>query len=580
VDTTLQRIEAAAASGRHVSIIADYELGYWLEPKACPSPSAPYASKAPILSAQVFRGAEYLDGDQVSALLAGHVSQLPAERKICGIADVRPMLDQSTYLVAVERILAYIADGDCYQVDFTFPLAFRHFGEPLALYALLRRAQPVLHGAFVRTPERTMLSLSPELFVKRVGERLTTRPMKGTAPRGDDPLSDAAQRTALENSEKNRAENLMIVDLIRNDLGRIARTGSVRVDDLFTVEAYPTVWQMTSTVSAHVPRATTTLGETFRALFPCGSVTGAPKVRAMQIAAELEVAPRGIYTGAIGYLKPDGDFSFNVPIRTLMLAPDGSGSLGVGSGIVADSEPAGELAECLLKANFATHLEAGFQLIETLLLDYSDARLFPMLDAHLRRLAASARYFSFKFDAERIRAALLDHAQRSDQGTRRRTRLLLNKSGQVEIASTPLPEVGAIDPPKVVLAEARIDSRDLFRYHKTTVRSEYDTELQRLQSSPEIFDAIFCNERGELCEGARTNIYLSFSGILHTPPCSAGLLDGVMRQHLLREQPVPIIERTLIVDDLRRADAIFISNAVRGLQRVELVDAPLSGVQQ
>ncbi len=585
VDAALQRIEAAAATGRHVSIIADYELGYWLEPKACPA--ARYASKVPLLSAQVFRRAEYLDGDQVSALLAAHLAQLPAQRKICGIADVRPMLDESVYLAAVERILAYIADGDCYQVDFTFPLAFRHFGEPLALYALLRRAQPVLHGAFVRTPERTLLSLSPELFVQRAGERLTTRPMKGTAPRGDDPLSDAAQRTALENSEKNRAENLMIVDLIRNDLGRIARTGSVRVESLFTVEAYPTVWQMTSTVSAHVPKSTTTLGEIFRALFPCGSVTGAPKVRAMQIAAELEVGPRGIYTGAIGYLKPDGDFGFNVPIRTLMLAPDGSGSLGVGSGIVADSEPASELAECLLKANFATRLEAGFQLIETLLLDYADARLFPLLDAHLTRLAASAGYFSFKCDAERIRAALLDHAQRSDPGstheaTRRRTRLLLNKSGQVEIASTPLPEVASTDQPKVILAEARIDSRDLFRYHKTTVRSEYDAELQRLQATPEIFDAIFCNERGELCEGARSNLYLSFSGILHTPPCSAGLLDGVMRQHLLREQPVPIVERTLVVDDLRRADAIFMSNAVRGLQRVELVDPSpaLRGVRQ
>jgi para-aminobenzoate synthetase/4-amino-4-deoxychorismate lyase len=395
--------------------------------------------------------------------------------------------------------------------------------------------------------------------------------MKGTAPRGQDPHADAANRAALAASEKNRAENLMIVDLIRNDLGRIARIGSVRVDDLFTVEAYPTVWQMTSTVSAEAPGAT--LGEVFQALFPCGSVTGAPKLRAMQIAAELEPARRGTYTGAIGYLRPDGDFSFNVPIRTLTLAPDGTGSLGVGSGIVADSEPAGELAECLLKANFVTHLAVDFQLIETLLLDDAEARCFPMLDEHLHRLAASARYFSFKFDAERIRLALLEHAQTHGQATgRRRTRLLLHKSGETEITSTPLPETTDAALPKVVTAQWPIDSRDLFRYHKTTVRPEYDAELLRLRATPEVFDALFCNERGELCEGARSNLYLSFAGVLHTPPVSAGLLDGVMRQHLLRQQPLPIIESTLFRDDLLHADAIYISNAVRGLQRVELLD--------
>jgi para-aminobenzoate synthetase/4-amino-4-deoxychorismate lyase len=583
IDAVLRRIEAAAASGRHVSIVVDYELGYWLEPKAWRAAS--YASETPLLTACVFRQAETLDGDDVTAMLAAYAATLPASRRICGIADVRPMLDEVAYLSAVERILAYIADGDCYQVDFTFPLAFRHFGDPLALYALLRRAQPVRHGAIVREPDRTLLSLSPELFVQRNGSRLTTRPMKGTAPRGNDTQSDAANRAALAASEKNRAENLMIVDLIRNDLGRLARIGSVEVEDLFTVEAYPTVWQMTSTISADAPEAS--LGAVFHALFPCGSVTGAPKVRAMQIAAELEPVPRAVYTGAIGYLQPDGDFSFNVPIRTLTLAPDGSGSLGVGSGIVADSEPAGELAECLLKANFATNLPADFQLIETLLLNYADARLFPMLDEHLLRLAASARYFYFKFDAERIRCALLEHAGlHGQEAARRRTRVLLHKRGEIEIGSTPLPETTDAALPKVVMAELRIDSRDLFRYHKTTVRAEYEAELTRLRAIPEVFDALFCNERGELCEGARSNLYLSFSGVLHTPPVSAGLLDGVMRRHLLREQKAPIVERTLMPDELLRADAIFISNAVRGLQRVELlsqlpiapVSAPSSGM--
>jgi para-aminobenzoate synthetase/4-amino-4-deoxychorismate lyase len=565
IDAALTRIDAAAAAGRHVAIVADYELGYWLEPKAFGSPAP---SDKPLLQGFVFRRAQDLDGNELATLLAAHRAGLPPSRRIAGIADLQPTLDEAGYLAAIRRILGYIAEGDCYQVDFTFPLRFRHYGDPLALYAKLRQAQPVHHGAYVQLPDRTLLSLSPELFLERHGDRLTTRPMKGTAPRGTDAATDAAYRDELAASEKNRAENLMIVDLIRNDLGRIANLGSVHVDRLFDIEPYPTVWQMTSTVSAEAPGAS--LATIFRALFPCGSVTGAPKIRAMQIAAELEPGPRGVYTGTIGYLRPGGDFSFNVPIRTLTLQPDGTGSLGIGSGIVADSDPAGELAECRWKARFVTGLAAEFQLIETLLLDPAGCEPYPLLEAHLNRLAASARYFSFQCDADQVRAALLAHARGLANTGPQRTRLLLEKSGNVSITSTAIgPASGKV---RVVLARGRIDSHDLFRQHKTTVRHEYEAELKWLATSPQIFDAIFCNERGELCEGARSNIYLSFDGVLHTPPESSGLLNGVMRRELLREQPMPIVERTLYPSDLKRADALYISNAVRGLQKVLLVE--------
>ncbi len=564
LDEALARIEAASRAGGRVALAADYELGGWIEPRA-----GGVAPLRPPLVACVFGQACTLDGDAVAQLLEVHVERLPPRSRICGVADLQQDIAEDDYLAAVRRILGYIVAGDCYQVNFTFPLRFRQYGDALALYARLRRAQPVRHGAFLRLPGRDILSLSPELFVRRQGERLVTRPMKGTARRDADPAFDAALRDALRASEKNCAENLMIVDLIRNDLGRIAACGSVRVDELFAVEAYPTLWQMTSTVSAAVPGAS--LAQVLRALFPCGSVTGAPKIRAMQIIAELEQAPRGLYTGALGWLQPDGDFAFNVPIRTLSIEADGAGTLGIGSGIVADSDPADEYEECLLKAGFLTGLPADFELIETLLLDQRDARLYPLLEDHLARLAASARTFAFRCDPAHIADALREHARAQPAAGRRRTRLLLAKDGSLRIESFPLPE--AAPPGRVVLAQARIDSRDIFRRHKTTVRTEFEAELARLAGRPDIFDAIFRNERNELCEGARTNLYLEFDGVLHTPPLAAGVLDGVQRRRLLRQAARPVVERSLTADDLRRADAIYLSNAVRGLWRASLADA-------
>lgn len=566
VESAMEHIESVTRAGRHVAILATYELGYLLEPGTLERPNE---SRGSSLIACVFRHAGRMNGRQVAELLDGHIQSIAPGLRVCGVAGLRFGIEKDKYLSSVGRILDYIVSGDCYQVNFTFPLRFVSYGDHIALYARLRRAQPVRHGALIRLPDRDILSLSPELFIQRTGNRLTTRPMKGTMRRDDDPSLDDAQRMALLTSGKNRAENLMIVDLIRSDLGRIAVCGSVSVDRLMDAEAYPTVWQMTSTISAEAPDAS--LAQVFRALFPCGSVTGAPKIRAMQIIAELEASARGIYTGAIGWIQADGDFAFNVPIRTLSIDAEGLGTLGIGSGIVADSDPNEEFGECLLKAGFLTGLGADFELIETLLFDPLCAGGYPLLEDHMSRLAASARYFAFRCDTARIAAALFDHGRSLTAGMRHRTRLLLGKDGNMHIESTPLAD-GVMSAGSVVLARGAIDSRDIFRRHKTTVRFEYDAELDRLKETPDVADAIFRNERGELSEGGRTNIYLEFGGVLHTPPVSAGLLDGVMRRRLFREKGALITERSLTVDDLSRADAIYLSNAIRGLRRVNMAN--------
>lgn len=565
-DEALEEIDRAREQGRWVVIAATYELGYALEPKLR---GLARRSAGPLLSAWVFERMQPLSRADADAFVAQRLAQLPPHAAIAGVADVVAAIDEAAFHAAIRRIRDYITAGDVYQVNFTYALKFRGYGDPLALYARLRQSQPVHYGALIRTTEQTILSLSPELFMRRTGDRITAKPMKGTALRGRVPAEDAARAELLLTSDKERAENLMIVDLIRNDLGRLAPPGGVRVERLFEIEPYPTVLQMTSTITAAVPGRR--LPEVFRALFPCGSVTGAPKIRAMEIIAELEREPRGLYCGALGYVAPDGNFLFNVPIRTLVLDDDGRGRLGIGSGVVFDSEPAAEFAECRLKARFLTGLPAQFRLIESLRLDPEHGDFFPLLDRHLRRLEGSARFFGFSWHGEEaVRSRLLAHARAIGATCPHKTRLLLAQDGEASIASEPLPAVAEEAVMTVVLAQTHTDSRDLFRYHKTTVRPLYDAELARIATVEGCFDALFCNERGELTEGARSNLFLSLDGQLCTPPVAAGLLDGVMRGCLLDKAGA--VERTLHLEDLRRADAIYLSNAVRGLMRVQVSD--------
>jgi para-aminobenzoate synthetase / 4-amino-4-deoxychorismate lyase len=496
---------------------------------------------------------------------------------------------ESDYSRRIAAIHEWIRAGDVYQLNLTAPFRVNiEGGAPgsvAAHYAQLRARQPVDYGAFLHwQPGRHILSFSPELFfrlsnasIDKVGEsrRIVTRPMKGTAARGRTTKEDREIAAWLQNDPKNRSENVMIVDLLRNDLGRIARFGTVRTENLFAVERHPTLWQMTSTVTAEL-RTDAGLHDIFRALFPSGSVTGAPKVRAMQLIAELEDAARGVYTGAIGFFSPR-QIVFNVAIRTLELS-QGEGTFGAGSGIVIDSNPLEEFRECLLKAQFLTgpaHRSSDpffisqpdeLFLIETMLWD---GVAFPLLDLHLDRLTDSANYFDFACDRADLRTALEQHAHQFAEQSPRKVRLLLiDPGGNFGINSEPLAPVDPARIGRVCVSPQRTDPADPTLYHKTTQRVRYAGAFQEA-SLKGFDDVLFLNLHGEVTEGAISNVFIEKNGKWFTPPIECGLLAGVFRRHLLETRP-GIEERVLTLDDLRTADAICITNAVRGLRKVQI----------
>jgi para-aminobenzoate synthetase/4-amino-4-deoxychorismate lyase len=414
-----------------------------------------------------------------------------------------------------------------------------------------------------------VLSLSPELFVRHARHMLAAQPMKGTAHAGDDPRQEAQRAAALATDPKNRAENLMIVDLLRNDLGRIAASGSVRVPRLFEVRRHGDLLQMTSTVEARA-RPGTDLAELFASLYPCGSITGAPKRRTMQIIDELEDSPRGIYTGAIGWFdapQPGAaleDFCLSVPIRTLALQPPGDdgvrrGEMGVGAGIVHDSRAADEYVECQLKAAFLTGLPHEFELFETL--HATREQGCRHLDLHRARLRASAAYFGFGFDAAAIHAQLRDCCRTLLTAVPHRLRLALRQDGSTALTHAPLPPLS--EPVRILLAPECTDSRDLFLRHKTTLRARYDAAWRKAERQG-AFDSLFFNREGELTEGGRSNVFIQLDGRWYTPPLSVGVLPGVMRSVLLADPAWNAAERRLRVDDLRAAQRIIVCNALRG----------------
>lgn len=461
---------------------------------------------------------------------------------------------RDAYLANVEAALEAIAAGRIYQLNYTMRLQADLPAVDLsAWYHRLRRAQRCDYAAFIDLGAHRVLSLSPELFFRRDGDRLACRPMKGTAKRGRTADEDARRAAELHDAEKGRAENLMIVDLVRNDLSRVAMPGSVRVEGLFEVERYPTLLQMTSTVRAQA-RPGTNLADVFAALFPCGSVTGAPKVEAMKMIASLEEEPRGIYCGAVGVVKPGGDAVFNVAIRTLQVDA-ARATLGVGGGIVADSRAGDEYEEALLKARFLAHAPPDFRLLETLRLE--DAR-FPLLERHLARLATSAGYFGFACDLTRIRVALQETAAKAASGVHV-VRLQLDASGAFEIGSVPFTPHAGTSPVPIALAKRPVSRHDAMLFHKTTSRAVYD---EARAEAPDAFDVLLWNEEGELTEFCRGNLVLDLDGKRYTPPVDCGLLAGTKRAELLAAGLVQ--ERVLRREDLDRAERIAFVNGLRG----------------
>ena len=389
--------------------------------------------------------------------------------------------------------------------------------------------------------------------------------MKGTAPRGRTPREDARLKTWLTVDEKQRAENLMIVDLLRNDLGRIAKIGSVEVTDLFTVETYRTVHQMTSGITAEL-RADMGLKDMLKALFPCGSVTGAPKVRAMEIIRELEAYPRGVYTGAIGHIAPNGDGQFNVAIRTLFIDAGGAGEMGIGSGVVSDSKVDAEFEECLLKAQFFTKADAPFELIETIRWERGIG--FHLLERHLVRLQSSATHFGYPFERGKVLAALSAEVEKLD-GDVHMVRLLLAEDGTITVTSTRIELPSKDTVWRFAISDQRVDEKDALFFHKTTRRQFFDREMERQKALTGCDEVVFLNKKGELTEGTRTNLFIELDGRLFTPALPCGLLPGTLREELIDLPRAAASEAILTLADLTLADRIYLGNSVRGLIRAE-----------
>lgn len=526
VISVLEFAEHEARSGSHVAVMLSYEAAPAFDSAFVTHPP----SEFPLAWASVIDAAS-------ENVEHGHTSS----------AEWTPLVTRDEYDRSVSRIRDLIAAGDTYQVNYSFPLTSSFNGDAYAWYQDLCVAQGAQYSVYLDLGRYKVLCLSPELFFKRRGNHVITRPMKGTVRRGRWPAEDRKLAAWLANSAKDRAENVMIVDLLRNDLGKVAIPGSVRVASLFDLERFETVWQMTSTVEATVTKGTS-LVELMRALFPCGSITGAPKIRTMQIIRELERFPRGAYTGAIGLLKPGGDCVFNVAIRTVVIDTEKQvATFGVGGGVTIDSTAEREYEECLVKSRFLHARPLEFQLFESILLEDGD---YFLLEDHVWRLEDSSAYFGFTFQLTRINADLERIAVENPKGSLK-VRLMLWKDGQIETQITPVELLGEVN--RVELATEPIDSSDRFLYHKTTRRRGGD-------------DVIFWNERGEVTESSIANIVVPIDDELCTPPVECGLLAGVFRNHLLAQGKIK--ERVITIEEFTNAKEFYLINSIRKWIRI------------
>jgi len=520
----LEFAEREARSGSHVAVLLSYE--------AAPAFDPAFVTHAP--------------SDFPLAWAAVLEDEPNLGEHSCTSSTVwEPLVSRNEYDESVSRIRELIAAGDTYQVNYSFPLTASFNGDAFAWYQDLCVAQGAQYSVYLDLGRYKVLCLSPELFFERCGDHVLTRPMKGTVRRGRWLGEDRELARWLANSAKDRAENVMIVDLLRNDLGKVSVPGSVRVSSLFDLERFETVWQMTSTVESTL-RDGTTLVDLMSALFPCGSITGAPKIRTMQIIRELERFPRGAYTGAIGLLKPGGDCVFNVAIRTVVIDTEtGVATFGVGGGVTIDSTAEREYEECLVKSRFLHSKPLEFQLFESILLE--DGEYF-LLDEHVARLNESAEYFGFI--GTRINADLERIAAENPRGSFK-VRVMLSRDGRIETQVTAVELLGELS--CVELAREPVDSSDRFLYHKTTRRPGGD-------------GLVFWNERGEITESSIANVVVPIDGELCTPPRESGLLAGVFRNHLLARGEIK--ERVITIEEFQNAHQFFLINSIRKWIRI------------
>ncbi|MBX7494825.1 aminodeoxychorismate synthase component I [Qipengyuania sp. 6B39] len=545
VEAVLAAAEAARAKGGELAGYIAYEAGLALEPKLAKLAAARTGGAGPLVWLGLFGEPERIPAEDMPQWLSEHAQGGG------GVGPLEPQLSPGGYGEVFARLQEAIAAGDIYQANLTFPLAGNFTGDPLGLYAALRPAAQAGYGGVIFDGAHWLLSLSPELFVSLKGREAKAKPMKGTRPRAGDATADTALREELATSAKDKAENLMIVDLMRNDLSRVAEPGSVRVDEPFAIESYPTVHQMVSVVRAQLKAGESAI-DLVRALFPCGSITGAPKIRAMELIDAVERDPRGPYCGAIGRIGSDGDAAFNVAIRTLRLTEiengRGKAVLGVGGAIVADSEARTEWREALLKGAFVRtsspdHTAAQFDLIETMRFTPDEGIVF--LEAHLARMKASAAELGFAFDRHEARNQL--HALCFVLEKPSRVRLLASRRGAIALEALDMPAAWP-EPATAIVMPLPVDPGDWRLRHKTTDRGFYE-DAQAVARGHGAQEAIFVREDGLLTEGCVTNLFVrGADGVLLTPPARLGLLPGVLRQSLLESGEAR--ESELRIEDL------------------------------
>ncbi|MFM2300359.1 MAG: Aminodeoxychorismate synthase component 1 [Pseudomonadota bacterium] len=562
VAPALARIEELRREGADLAGYFAYEAGLALEPRLAPLAAARTGAMGPLLWFGVFDGFETIPAAQVPEWLAAHSQG--QDGGIAQVGPVEPQVSPGGYAAAFARLQEAIAAGDIYQANLTFHLAGSFRGDPLALYAALRPAAMAGYGGVVFDGSHWLLSCSPELFFASRDGAVIAKPMKGTRPRGRDEAEDLALIDELSSSAKDRAENLMIVDLLRNDLSRVAEAGSVKVERPFAVESYPTVHTMTTTIRARL-MPDKGLIDMIRAIFPCGSITGAPKIRAMELINAVERDARGPYCGAIGRIDATGDAAFNVAIRTLRLTPGENGRgrvvLGVGSAIVADSEGLQEWRECLVKGGFVRLYAAGCDLIETM--RFTPDEGVPLLELHLERIKASAQELGFTFDRHAVRNAIQALCFEADQPAR--LRLVAARSGAYSLELGKLP-AALSQPVKCAVLRLPVDQGDWRLRHKSSDRGFYDVGLKAAKGAGAA-EALFLRDDGLLTEGCFTNLFVERGGTLLTPPARLGLLPGVLRRSLLESGKAEEAELTLA--DL--TDGFLIGNALRGLMPARLL---------
>jgi para-aminobenzoate synthetase/4-amino-4-deoxychorismate lyase len=535
-----------------------YEAGLALEPKLAPLAAGRSGAAGPLVWFGLFDGAKRIPAAEVPQWLAARGGAGRAT-----IGPLQPQVSVGAYLEAFTRLNAAIRAGDIYQANLTLRQTGPAAGDPVALYAAMRPSSNAGYGGLVFDGSHWLLSFSPELFFSLKGRAAKVKPMKGTRPRGHGAVEDQALAAELANSAKDKAENLMIVDLLRNDLSRVSEAGSVRVEAPFAVESYPTVHQMVTTVRADLLEGRGAV-DVVKALFPCGSITGAPKIRAMELIAEVERDARGPYCGAIGRIGPDDEAAFNVAIRTVWLTPGENerhtAVLGVGGAIVADSDGMAEWREAQLKGSFARGVAGGHDLIETMLFDPEEG--IPLLELHLERLKASAGELGFAFDRHEARNKI--HALCFELEAPARLRLLLARSGEISLETAP-PPAPLAEPVRCAPLALPVDPGDWRLRHKSTDRGFYEAALVAAREAGAA-EALLVRPDGLVTEGSVTNLFVERGGKLVTPPAALGLLPGILRRRLLDEGHA--VEGELTLDDL--ADGFLIGNALRGLMKATL----------